>query len=126
MISLTALSLLVYGLCYVTATLYTQFVTLGQGTLAIYLGLFFLVSAISGYLVISATAKRPAVLVQAVMGSTVIKFFLYMGILSGFILANKESSQEIGAFFFVFYIMFTIFEKTFLMRSLSPSSDAGE
>jgi hypothetical protein len=53
------------------------------------------------------------------MGSTIIKFFLYIGVLSIFVLSTPGHSKEIGAYFFLFYVTFTVFEKTFLIKALS-------
>jgi hypothetical protein len=92
----------------------------------IYMMTFYLVSIISGYMVISAVEKRGAVLVRAIMGSIIAKFFFYIIILSAFVLSVDGHAKEIGAFFFFFYLAFTVFEKTFLVRELSTNDQPSE
>ena len=82
----------------------------------IYMLTFYLVSIISGYMVINAVEKRGAVLVRAIMGSIIAKFFL-----SVFVLSVDGHAKEIGAYFFFFYLSFTVFEKTFLVKALSTN-----
>lgn len=87
----------------------------------IYMLTFYLVSIISGYMVINAVEKRGAVLVRAIMGSIIAKFFLYIIVLSVFVLSVDGHAKEIGAYFFIFYLSFTVFEKTFLVKALSTN-----
>lgn len=83
-----------------------------------FITVFYVISCISGYLLIKAGKQRAQVLVRAVMGSTVLKFFLYMIVLAVIMLTTEVSGREVAYLFFFMYLSFTVFEKTFILKSL--------
>ena len=116
---LSVLTGVLFGAVVVLTAQFGSFFTLSSNLIGGYLLSFFVVSLVSGYLVIRSSSKRGVLLIQSIMGSTIIKFFLYIGVLSVFVLSVPGHSKEIGAYFFLFYVTFTVFEKTFLIKSLS-------
>lgn len=96
-------------------------VALTPAVCGIMTGAFYAVGIISGNLLIKAGQKRPQVLVRAVMGSTVLKFFIYIIILVIMMFATDADRLQLGVLFFILYSAFTIFEKTFIIKSLKGS-----
>jgi len=117
----SVLTALLFAGVHCLKTLYPGSFTIEAGAVGTYLMSFYAVSAASAYLIIRSQADRSAVLIRSIIGSTVIKFFFYIAALSVFVLSEKGHAKEIGIYFFALYIIFTVFEKTFLVRTLSRS-----
>ena len=89
---------------------------------SVFITVFYVIAAASGYLTIKSGEKRPQALVRAVMSSTVIKFFLYMIALAVIILTTDIDKREIAFMFFILYFIFTVFEKAYVLKSLKNSN----
>lgn len=126
MLWLTLLTALLFALVYLLIGKFSAFFTIPVPYIGLYLLSFYAVSIASGYLVIRSGGARGAVQIRSVMGSMIIKFFLYIIVLSVFLISTEGRTKEIATYFSMFYVTFTVFEKTFLISSLSSTEKTDE
>lgn len=88
--------------------------------------LSFLGSFLSGYLMIRAYEKRAQAVIRTVMSSTALKFFIYLGILVVISLTDYDNIRPMAAIVLSFYILTTVYEKTYLYRSMNNASSSPE
>lgn len=69
------------------------------------------------YLLVSAGGNAQA-FVRRFMGGTVLKFFVYMGIIMGYMLFTPESKKAVVLYFLMAYIPFTLLEVSTLYSEL--------
>lgn len=69
------------------------------------------------YLLVSAGGDAKA-FVRRFMGGTVLKFFVYMGIIMGYMLFTPESKKAVVLYFLMAYIPFTLLEVSTLYTEL--------
>jgi hypothetical protein len=80
--------------------------------------LFYVSALISGFAIIKSSANRPQDVVRASMLSITLKFLGYLLVLGLIIYFNKPIAKEIVGFFFIQYFLFTLVEKTFILKFL--------
>jgi hypothetical protein len=67
-----------------------------------------------------AAVKRPAAFTNTYMALNMLKLLLYIIVLLGYaLLVNRHDAVNFTITFFVFYILFTVFEIYHLQRGLS-------
>jgi hypothetical protein len=69
------------------------------------------------YLLVSAGGNAQA-FVRRFMGGTVLKFFVYIGIIMGYMLFTPESKKAVVLYFLMAYIPFTLLEVSTLYTEL--------
>lgn len=69
------------------------------------------------YLLVSAAGDAKT-FVRKFMGGTVLKFFVYMGIIMGYMLFTQESKKAVVLYFLMAYIPFTLLEVSTLYTEL--------
>jgi hypothetical protein len=123
---LSLITTLLFALVRVAIANFGAFFTTPVQYIGLYLLSFYAVSIASGYLVFRSGDARGAVQIRSVMGSMIIKFFLYITVLSVFVICTEGHTKEIATYFFSFYLTFTVFEKVFLIQSLSSKQKVDE
>ena len=77
---------------------------------------FFFISILSYYIMIKSSEQRFARFVSTFMLATFLKLMLYLGILLIYIfLINRGDAVGFIGAFFIYYLMFTIFETVYLL-----------
>lgn len=66
-----------------------------------------------------AGQKSNQAFIRFFMGATGIKLFILMTVMIGYSLFNKESAFAFILHFFIFYILYTVFEVTLIYKKLS-------
>lgn len=95
--------------------------------IAIFL-VFFFTTMISAYFTLRGYEKRAQVAVRSVMTSTILKFFVYLGLLGIFGFLARESMRNLSIIFLAFYFFLTLYEKIFLYQSMinRPTSEKND
>lgn len=88
-----------------------------------YVLLGIIVAMVTGaHLLLAKAAKGSAqAFVRMYMASTVVKFFVYMLVLVGFIVLTEESRKAIILCFLVYYVVFTVFEIVWLYTEMAAA-----
>lgn len=82
-----------------------------------YLLAFFVLASVMVYnFMLKAMAKRPARFVNIFMLTTMIKLFVYMGVMITYALLNREEARPFIVTFFILYMIYTIVEVSFLLK----------
>ncbi|HKK11144.1 MAG TPA: hypothetical protein VJ939_09915 [Bacteroidales bacterium] len=102
-------------LLYVTATfVIPEHTNIFQGLLIPY---FIIISAIVHYYLLKSSEKgNPRKFVTRFMGTTTIKLMIYLATMLVYVLLNRESALQFVIAFFVFYLVYTIFEVVLFLK----------
>lgn len=80
---------------------------------------FFFTTIIFHYGLLKSTEKRPAAVTIYYLATTTIKLLLYIGIIIGYALLNREKAAGFVLTFFMLYFFYTVFEVGILYKKFS-------
>jgi hypothetical protein len=88
--------------------------------LAFIIPFFFVVTLISHYLSLKATEKKPAGFINAYMAQNILKLFLYIAVMLAYVfLINRVDAVNFIVTYFIFYVVFTVFEIYHIQKRLT-------
>lgn len=82
------------------------------------LGIFVVTSTVLHLFMLRSAKGTPQGFIRAFMLATVLRFFLYLGVILGYMLFSSENKKSLALHFLLYYALFTIVEVGILYAEL--------